>query len=76
MWPGIEPRSPELLANTLIIRLMSQLNICMYKYMNIGNSWVKKIVPQMQVRIKLRGWYSFPWIAPLYPWYVPYIAAC
>ena len=54
MWPGIEPRSPELLANTLIIRLMSQLNICMYKYMNIGNSWVKKIVPQMQVRIKLR----------------------
>ena len=20
------------------------------------------------------GRYSFPWIAPLYPWYVPYIA--
>ena len=20
------------------------------------------------------GCYSFPWIAPLYPWYVPYIA--
>ena len=20
--------------------------------------------------------YSFPWIAPLYPWYVPYIAEC
>ena len=23
-----------------------------------------------------RGRYSFPWIAPLYPWYVPYIAEC
>ena len=22
------------------------------------------------------GLYSFPWIAPLYPWYVPYIAEC
>ena len=22
------------------------------------------------------GWYSFPWIAPLYPWYVYYIAEC
>ena len=22
------------------------------------------------------GHYSFPWIAPLYPWYVPYIAEC
>ena len=22
------------------------------------------------------GRYSFPWIAPLYPWYVPYIAVC
>ena len=22
------------------------------------------------------GPYSFPWIAPLYPWYVPYIAEC
>ena len=22
------------------------------------------------------GRYSFPWIAPLYPWYVPYIAKC
>ena len=22
------------------------------------------------------GRYSFPWIAPLYPWYVPYIAEC
>ena len=21
-----------------------------------------------------RGRYSFPWIAPLYPWHVPYIA--
>ena len=20
--------------------------------------------------------YSFPWIAPLYPWYVPYNAEC
>ena len=26
---------------------------------------------------RCRGWgYSFPWIAPLYPWYVPYIAEC
>ena len=23
-----------------------------------------------------RGRYSFPWIAPFYPWYVPYIAEC
>ena len=23
-----------------------------------------------------RGHNSFPWIAPLYPWYVPYIAEC
>ena len=22
------------------------------------------------------GRYSFPWIAPLYPWYEPYIAEC
>ena len=22
------------------------------------------------------GRYSFPWIAPLYPWYVPYNAEC
>ena len=22
------------------------------------------------------GRYSFPWIAPLYPWYVPYNAKC
>ena len=22
------------------------------------------------------GRYSFPWIAPLYSWYVPYIAEC
>ena len=22
------------------------------------------------------GCYSFPWIAPLYPWYLPYIAEC
>ena len=22
------------------------------------------------------GCYSFPWMAPLYPWYVPYIAEC
>ena len=22
------------------------------------------------------GCYSFPWIAPLYPWYIPYIAEC
>ena len=22
------------------------------------------------------GGYSFPWIAPLYPWYVPYNAEC
>ena len=22
------------------------------------------------------GYYSFPWIAPLYPWYGPYIAEC
>ena len=22
------------------------------------------------------GRYSFPWIAPLYPWYVPYIVEC
>ena len=22
------------------------------------------------------GYYSFTWIAPLYPWYVPYIAEC
>ena len=22
------------------------------------------------------GHYSFPWIAPLYSWYVPYIAEC
>ena len=22
------------------------------------------------------GYYSFPWISPLYPWYVPYIAEC
>ena len=22
------------------------------------------------------GRYSFPYIAPLYPWYVPYIAEC
>ena len=22
------------------------------------------------------GHYSFPWIAPLYPWYVPYTAEC
>ena len=22
------------------------------------------------------GRYSFPWITPLYPWYVPYIAEC
>ena len=22
------------------------------------------------------GYYFFPWIAPLYPWYVPYIAEC
>ena len=22
------------------------------------------------------GHYSFPWIAPLYPWYVPYNAEC
>ena len=22
------------------------------------------------------GRHSFPWIAPLYPWYVPYIAEC
>ena len=22
------------------------------------------------------GRYSFPWIAQLYPWYVPYIAEC
>ena len=22
------------------------------------------------------GHYSFPWNAPLYPWYVPYIAEC
>ena len=22
------------------------------------------------------GLYSFPWIAPLYPWYVSYIAEC
>ena len=22
------------------------------------------------------GRYSFPWIAPLYPWYVPYITEC
>ena len=22
------------------------------------------------------GYYSFPWIAPLYPWYIPYIAEC
>ena len=22
------------------------------------------------------GRYSFPWIASLYPWYVPYIAEC
>ena len=23
-----------------------------------------------------RGYYSFPWNSPLYPWYVPYIAEC
>ena len=22
------------------------------------------------------GHYSFPWIAPLYPWYIPYNAEC
>ena len=22
------------------------------------------------------GCYSFPWIAPLYPWYLPYVAEC
>ena len=22
------------------------------------------------------GRYSFPWIAPLYPWYIVYIAEC
>ena len=22
------------------------------------------------------GCYSFPWIAPLYPWYIPYNAEC
>ena len=22
------------------------------------------------------GHYSFPWIAPLYPWYIPYKAEC
>ena len=22
------------------------------------------------------GCYSFPWIAPLYPWYIPYITEC
>ena len=22
------------------------------------------------------GRYSFPWIAPLYPWYIPYITEC
>ena len=22
------------------------------------------------------GRYSFPWIPPLYPWYIPYIAEC
>ena len=22
------------------------------------------------------GCYSFPWIVPLYPWYIPYIAEC
>ena len=22
------------------------------------------------------SYYTFPWIAPLYPWYVPYIAEC
>ena len=23
-----------------------------------------------------RGCYFFPWIAPLYPWYIPYNAEC
>ena len=78
--PGIEPRSPGPLVNTLLIKPMVQLYIeyewyelllAMIVESDQGAPFSEATTPRRR-----EGRYSFPWIAPLYSWYVPYNAEC
>ena len=63
--PEIEPRSPGPLVNTLTTTPMSSFKVKL------------AIVPfSIATTPKYGGRFSFPWIAPLYLWSIPYIAEC
>ena len=68
--PGIELMSPGPLANTLPTRLRSRLKLATVVEGKQKTSLSIATTPRS------RGRYSFLWIAPLYPWYVPYIVEC
>ena len=67
--PGIKTRSPGPLRNTLPMRTMTRSS-------KLKLAIVVENDPKAPVSIATTprsrgGRYSFPWIAPLYPWYVP-----
>ena len=49
------------------------LNSMILQLINITALWNTDVISWRDSRERR---YSFPWIAPLYPWYVPYIAEC
>ena len=71
--PGSEPRSPGPLANTLPTRPMRQFKVKLATIVEGSQKAPFSIATTPSYR---EGRYSFPWIAPLYPWYIPYIAEC
>ena len=66
--PDIEPRSPGPLANTLLISLVK------VKLVTVVESDQKAPFSIATTPRCWGGCYSFSWIAPLYPWYLPHIA--
>ena len=75
--PGIEPWPLGPLANTLLIRPMvncTKLIVSKVSDRSRGRpegSFLIATTPRCR-----GGYYTYPWIAPLYPRYVPYIAEC
>ena len=72
-------------ASCIVLKLNKACIFCVYFTMLSAKYKVKlaaavegdqKAPFSIATTLRCRGRYSFPWVAPLYPWYVPYIAEC
>ena len=70
--PGVELRSPRLLVNILTIMPIARK----VKLATVIEGDHKALFSKATTSSSRGECLSFPWIAPLYPRYIPYIAEC